>query len=347
MVELDERLGELERLKPSGVVIVSGKSGFIAGADITEFREARHPGRGRAFGASSARRDAATRGPALPDGGGHQRLLPRRRARTRARLPAPGLRRRSEGHAGAARGPARHQPGIRRHRAQRAARGRRRRDGHDADGHELSSRQGTAGRPRRRSRAGRATPPRRQAARAAAAAPAPGAARPAPARPACRARHGRRPDRTTGRAPGATRALPGAVRDRGPVAPAWRESTHGLRGGGAVRCQARVHADFAQPRARVLPAGAAQGPRRQRRAEGRPRARGRRGGHGRRHRGLVRSARLHRDAAGPRTGVRATRARPCEGLFREAREGARQGRGEHGAAAGGHRGPAALPAPTW
>ncbi|HET7204161.1 MAG TPA: 3-hydroxyacyl-CoA dehydrogenase NAD-binding domain-containing protein [Steroidobacteraceae bacterium] len=43
MLELDDRLGELERLKPAGLVIVSGKSGFIAGADISEFKEASTP----------------------------------------------------------------------------------------------------------------------------------------------------------------------------------------------------------------------------------------------------------------------------------------------------------------
>ena len=43
MYELNERLGELEQLRPTGVVIVSGKSGFIAGADITEFAQAPSP----------------------------------------------------------------------------------------------------------------------------------------------------------------------------------------------------------------------------------------------------------------------------------------------------------------
>ena len=43
MQELDDRLGELERLQPAGLVIASGKSGFIAGADISEFKEAATP----------------------------------------------------------------------------------------------------------------------------------------------------------------------------------------------------------------------------------------------------------------------------------------------------------------
>ncbi|HET9692816.1 MAG TPA: 3-hydroxyacyl-CoA dehydrogenase NAD-binding domain-containing protein [Steroidobacteraceae bacterium] len=43
MLELNERLAELEQLRPVGLVIVSGKSGFIAGADISEFKEASSP----------------------------------------------------------------------------------------------------------------------------------------------------------------------------------------------------------------------------------------------------------------------------------------------------------------
>jgi 3-hydroxyacyl-CoA dehydrogenase/enoyl-CoA hydratase/3-hydroxybutyryl-CoA epimerase len=43
MSELNDRLAELERLRPAGVVIVSAKSGFIAGADITEFAQAPSP----------------------------------------------------------------------------------------------------------------------------------------------------------------------------------------------------------------------------------------------------------------------------------------------------------------
>ena len=43
MEELDARLGELERLRPAGLVIVSAKSGFIAGADVTEFRAVASP----------------------------------------------------------------------------------------------------------------------------------------------------------------------------------------------------------------------------------------------------------------------------------------------------------------
>jgi 3-hydroxyacyl-CoA dehydrogenase/enoyl-CoA hydratase/3-hydroxybutyryl-CoA epimerase len=39
MEELDERLAELEKLAPEGLVIVSGKSGFIAGADVKEFSQ--------------------------------------------------------------------------------------------------------------------------------------------------------------------------------------------------------------------------------------------------------------------------------------------------------------------
>ena len=37
MMELNDRLGEVEQAKPAGLVIVSAKSGFIAGADVSEF----------------------------------------------------------------------------------------------------------------------------------------------------------------------------------------------------------------------------------------------------------------------------------------------------------------------
>jgi 3-hydroxyacyl-CoA dehydrogenase/enoyl-CoA hydratase/3-hydroxybutyryl-CoA epimerase len=41
--ELNERLAEIEQARPSGLVIVSAKSGFIAGADVTEFGQVRTP----------------------------------------------------------------------------------------------------------------------------------------------------------------------------------------------------------------------------------------------------------------------------------------------------------------
>ncbi|MBK6348910.1 MAG: enoyl-CoA hydratase/isomerase family protein [Proteobacteria bacterium] len=43
MEELDERLRETELLRPAGLVIRSGKSGFIAGADVSEFGQVREP----------------------------------------------------------------------------------------------------------------------------------------------------------------------------------------------------------------------------------------------------------------------------------------------------------------
>jgi 3-hydroxyacyl-CoA dehydrogenase/enoyl-CoA hydratase/3-hydroxybutyryl-CoA epimerase len=43
MEELDERLSETERQRPAGLVIRSGKSGFIAGADVSEFGQVREP----------------------------------------------------------------------------------------------------------------------------------------------------------------------------------------------------------------------------------------------------------------------------------------------------------------
>ena len=43
MEELDERLREIEQPAPAGLVIRSGKSGFIAGADVSEFGQVRVP----------------------------------------------------------------------------------------------------------------------------------------------------------------------------------------------------------------------------------------------------------------------------------------------------------------
>ena len=43
MEELDERLREIAQQRPAGLVIRSGKSGFIAGADVSEFGQVRAP----------------------------------------------------------------------------------------------------------------------------------------------------------------------------------------------------------------------------------------------------------------------------------------------------------------
>jgi 3-hydroxyacyl-CoA dehydrogenase/enoyl-CoA hydratase/3-hydroxybutyryl-CoA epimerase len=43
MEELEQCLQEVERLQPAGLVVVSGKSGFIAGADVAEFGQVRSP----------------------------------------------------------------------------------------------------------------------------------------------------------------------------------------------------------------------------------------------------------------------------------------------------------------
>jgi len=43
MEELNERLAEIEGIAPAGVVIVSAKSGFIAGADVSEFGQVKSP----------------------------------------------------------------------------------------------------------------------------------------------------------------------------------------------------------------------------------------------------------------------------------------------------------------
>ena len=43
MEELNEQLAELERLRPRGLVVTSGKAGFVAGADVSEFEQAPSP----------------------------------------------------------------------------------------------------------------------------------------------------------------------------------------------------------------------------------------------------------------------------------------------------------------
>src|SRR5512138_3669031 len=43
MYELNDRLAEIEAARPRGLVIQSAKAGFIAGADISEFKDAPSP----------------------------------------------------------------------------------------------------------------------------------------------------------------------------------------------------------------------------------------------------------------------------------------------------------------
>lgn len=43
MEELNEQLAEIERLRPRGLVVASGKAGFVAGADVSEFGQAPSP----------------------------------------------------------------------------------------------------------------------------------------------------------------------------------------------------------------------------------------------------------------------------------------------------------------
>src|SRR5262245_65477735 len=43
IADLDARLAEIERSRPSGVAVTSAKNGFIAGADIREFERVRTP----------------------------------------------------------------------------------------------------------------------------------------------------------------------------------------------------------------------------------------------------------------------------------------------------------------
>ncbi len=87
LTELDAVLAKIEQDRPRGLVIRSAKpGGFIAGADIAQFRGVTDRRQGR--GAADARpRDARpARPPAAADRRRHPRLLPRRRARSGARL---------------------------------------------------------------------------------------------------------------------------------------------------------------------------------------------------------------------------------------------------------------------
>ncbi len=100
LIELDDVLAKLERDPPKGLVLRSAKpGGFIAGADIGEFRgmtdatevEVRLT-RGNAI---VDRLDRLT----VPTRRRHPRLLPRRRARDRARLRLAGSRSRTRASA--------------------------------------------------------------------------------------------------------------------------------------------------------------------------------------------------------------------------------------------------------
>ena len=114
MEEFDRVLAALESQRPAGLVIRSAKkSGFIAGADVNEFRGATDPSVVEtAIGRAHAVIDRleALR---VPTRGRDPRLLPRRRARGRARLPVADRDRRralrlSRGDARPASGPRRH-----------------------------------------------------------------------------------------------------------------------------------------------------------------------------------------------------------------------------------------------
>ena len=86
--ELDTVLAALESQRPAGIVIRSAKkSGFIAGADVNEFRGATDPPAGRDRDRPRPRGDRPARSAADSDGRRDPRLLPRRRPRSRAGLP--------------------------------------------------------------------------------------------------------------------------------------------------------------------------------------------------------------------------------------------------------------------
>ena len=80
MEEFDRILGELESQRPAGLVIRSAKkSGFIAGADVNEFRGASDPQSGRDHDRSRPCGDRSPRSLARAERRRDPRLLPRRR----------------------------------------------------------------------------------------------------------------------------------------------------------------------------------------------------------------------------------------------------------------------------
>ena len=155
--ELDKVLAELESQRPTGLVIRSAKkSGFIAGADVNEFRGATDPGAveteiGRAHAVID--RLEALR---IPTRRRDPRLLPRRRPRSRTGLPDADCDR------GRAvrfpRGDARPASRPRRHRALHAARQSDAGDAADADRQDHRCAQGKVARAGRRRDAGAARP---------------------------------------------------------------------------------------------------------------------------------------------------------------------------------------------
>jgi len=88
MEELDAVLAELEGHRPAGLVIRSAKpSGFIAGADVNEFSRRDRDERGRSRDRPRACGDRPVGCIARAERRRDPRLLPRRRARSRAGLP--------------------------------------------------------------------------------------------------------------------------------------------------------------------------------------------------------------------------------------------------------------------
>ena len=268
-MELDARLDRARAAAARGLVIASGEGAASSPAPTsTSSRSVRTPDEACRSMRAAQQVLRAARSAALPHGRRDQRLRARRRPRARARLPLPRaastIRKSTLGL------PEVSSASIRDSAARCApcaSPASDRRDGPDADRHDDPRRH-------RRSRSGlvdRLAPAARTARRRRAQmALEPAAARSAPPlaqrlltwplvrgpRRAQIARAGARRARP--------RALPGALRDRSTCGGATaRIGRRGLRSRSALDGAAVVHADLAQPGARVLPAGAAQGLRRQ------------------------------------------------------------------------------------
>ena len=195
----------------------------------------------------------------MSDGGRDRGLRARRRTGTRSRLHLPGRRRQRPPHARLPRSAARYPSGFRGHGAQRPAHRcacGARHDAHRAQhpryegaDHGPGGPVGGLGRPARRRGARHHPPPP---------CPAPRAFYAAPALVGSGASVHREEGARRHRAQGAAGPLSRALRHRRPLAVVRCEGSRGLRRRGGIHSAAVPHADLAQPRARVLPAGRAQ-----------------------------------------------------------------------------------------
>ncbi len=283
---------------PRGVVIRSGKAnGFIAGADIKRIHQLheRRPTRYALIRARPAR-VRPHRSAALPHRRRHSRLRARRRPRARAGLPLSRGRGRRAAVARAAGSAARHSPGLRRHGARGAAARRAPGDGADAHGQAGARRQGAAAGARRppgyrgRHRAAARARAHQQAAAAASAAVL-GAAAELAHRALVR-------EARAHRAGGAARLAASTTRRPTPSSICGRSTARAAQQAYEAEARSIAHLFTTETARNLVRVFLLQDRLKALGGKGsppvKPRARGRRRRHGRRHRRLVRAARPRR-----------------------------------------------------